>query len=494
MELCDVLEGIPYEIIQYGKKPVDVAGITIDSRKAREGFMFICISGLNADGHKFIEEAASLGATVAVCEHGDCDYPADITVVSVTSTRETLNSLAGNFYDHAVNRMRVIGVTGTNGKTSTTHFLESILAECGVNPGVIGTSGARTLTAGVASAVNIPYATSTTPDTIELHAIFAEMAKRGTEYVAMEVSSHALALQKVGEVKFALGIFTNLTQDHLDFHVNMQNYLEAKARLFSLCAVGLINADAEQSAAEYIKNNAAAKIKTFAIDNEADFKAENLTLSPTGISFELSLDEKKVKFALNIPGRFSAYNALAAVSAAITLGFPPDKVAAGLAKVENVPGRIQPIENSRGFNVFVDYAHSPDGLKNIINAVKEFTKGRVITVFGCGGNRDPIKRPIMGKICGELSDFCVITSDNPRNEVPERIIEAAEVGIKQTDCEYIKITDRREAIFKAIGLAKKGDSVIIAGKGHEDYQEFENNRRVRFDDAETAKEALICAE
>ncbi|MDR0958385.1 MAG: UDP-N-acetylmuramyl-tripeptide synthetase, partial [Clostridiales bacterium] len=281
MELCDVLENIDYEVIQYGKKPIDLLGVTIDSRKVKDGFMFVCISGANFDGHDYINSAAELGATAVVCERRDILFPPDITVALVPDTRKALNKLAENFYERAVCRMRVIGVTGTNGKTSTTYLLEASLAEAGIRTGVIGTSGARTNE----GKIDIPYATSTTPDTLELHAIFAEMAKRGAEYAVMEVSSHALALDKVIGLNFAAAIFTNLTQDHLDFHGTMENYLEAKSKLFSLCQIGIINND--DPSAEYIKQHATCKIKTFSIKNESDYKAENVILTEAGVSFDL---------------------------------------------------------------------------------------------------------------------------------------------------------------------------------------------------------------
>jgi len=481
MELCDVLENVEYEIIQYGKKSLDILGVTIDSRNVGEGFVFVCISGFNSDGHDFIESAANNGATVVVCQREDVHFPPDITAVLVKSTRHALNTLAGNFYGNPAKRMRIIGVTGTNGKTSVTYFLEKILEECGYTVGIIGTSGI----VAKGEVLNIKYKTSTTPDTIELHAIFAEMAMRGVNYVLMEVTSHALALDKVGSVSFDAGIFTNFTQDHLDFHKTMENYLKAKASLFDICALGIINAD-DVASAGFLKEYARIDMLSYGINN-GDYLAKNIEFSAEGTSFDVEHNGITSRFTLNVPGRFTLYNALACIATALEINMPLEKVISGVSKITGVPGRLQSVSNKRGISVIIDYAHTPDAIENIIKTVREFTKGRIITLFGCGGDRDREKRPIIGKISGKLSDFCVLTSDNPRNEVPENIIEEIEKGIITTGTDYIKETDRKKAIFAALEMAKSGDSVILAGKGSEDYQEFENGRRVHFDDVETVR-------
>ena len=488
MELCDVLENVEYEIVQYGKKPLDILGVTIDSREAKEGFVFVCITGFNTDGHDYIQSAADNGATVVVSERRDVSFPPDVTAVYVKSSRNSLNTLAGNFYGNPARRMRIVGVTGTNGKTSVTYFLEKILEECGYTVGIIGTSGIIAK----GEALDIKYKTSTTPDTVELHAVFAAMALRGVNYVLMEVTSHALALDKVGSVSFEAGIFTNLTQDHLDFHKTMGNYLGAKAKLFDKCLIGIINEDDHDSAG-FLKEYAGKRISMFSYGiNGGGFAAKNVVFSAEGTEFDVERNGETNHFRLNVLGRFNLYNALACIAAAAEMKMPMEKIVSGVEKISGVAGRLQNVRNDREISIIVDYAHTPDALENIIRTVREFTAGRVITMFGCGGDRDNKKRSIMGKIAGDLSDFVVLTSDNPRNEVPERIIEEIEKGIVPTGTGYVKIANRKSAIVEALNMAKSGDSVVLAGKGSEDYQEFENGRKIHFDDVETAKEAICC--
>lgn len=482
MYLSEFLNDMDFNIIQGEDQYIE--SITIDSRKAEEGSLFICIKGITSDGHDYIEKAVENGAKAIICDKQSEQYPDGLTVVLVKDSREALNYIAGNFYGNPQESLVIIGVTGTNGKTSTTYFLETILKIDGRKCGVIGTSG---VTAD-GTPLDVSYATSTTPDTIELYAIFAEMKKRGITHILMEVSSHALELKKVDGIKFEAGIFTNLTQDHLDFHKTFENYAKAKAKLFKMSRWGIINAD--DGSYEKIIVNSTCENVTYSIDKYSEYRAYNIKYSQSGSSFDLRIFGDEFSFILNIPGKFSIYNALAAIVTCINLGVSVRTIIYGISNIQNVAGRIQPIPNTKGFNVFVDYAHTPDGLDNIIKAVKSFTEGRVITLFGCGGDRDTAKRPIMGRIAGELSDICIITSDNPRSEDPDAIIEHIEKGIMETGCEYIKRADRRAAIFKAVKIAKQGDSVIIAGKGHEDYQEFENKRRIHFDDATVAKEAL----
>jgi UDP-N-acetylmuramoyl-L-alanyl-D-glutamate--2,6-diaminopimelate ligase len=331
----------------------------------------------------------------------------------------------------------------------------------------------------------MPFATSTTPDTIELYQILRAMADAGAKYVVMEVSSHALALHKVASLNFEIGLFTNLSQDHLDFHGTMENYRLAKAGLFDLCLKGIVNHDDETK--DFLLEYAVlCDMRTYGL-NGGDYHALDPVLRYDGVSYTIQGQAVDIP----IPGKFTIYNTLCAFAAARELGFKACDIAKALAKQKGVDGRIQNIPNDRGFSVIVDYAHSPDGLENIITSCQEFTKGRIITVFGCGGDRDALKRPLMGEMAGKLSDFCIITSDNPRNEDPLKIINQVAEVLAQTDCCYDSIIDRKEAIFAAIAIARPGDCIIIAGKGHENYQEFENGRRIDFDDAQIAKEALL---
>ncbi|MCL2753626.1 MAG: UDP-N-acetylmuramoyl-L-alanyl-D-glutamate--2,6-diaminopimelate ligase, partial [Defluviitaleaceae bacterium] len=395
--------------------------------------------------------------------------------------RVELSRVAKVFYGDPAGGMKLVGITGTNGKTSTTSFVEHILLSAGKRVGAIGTLGVRL----DGKPLDMPFATSTTPDTIELFAIIRAMSDAGCEYLVMEVSSHALALHKVSELRFDVGIFTNLSQDHLDFHGTMENYRHAKATLFNLCDVGIINHDDDMR--DFLLDFApdSCKMLTYGMDG-GNYHATDCILQSSGVSYII----KGQEIAVPIPGKFTIYNTLAAYGASLALGLDAKIVRDALANMQGVGGRIQSIPNNRGISVIVDYAHTPDGLENIITACRGFTKGRVITVFGCGGDRDPIKRPIMGEMAGRLSDFCIITSDNPRNENPADIIDQVEQGMLQTSCEYQKIIDRQKAIFAAIAMAKADDCVIIAGKGHETYQEFENGRREDFDDAKIAQHAL----
>ncbi|MDR1209184.1 MAG: UDP-N-acetylmuramoyl-L-alanyl-D-glutamate--2,6-diaminopimelate ligase [Clostridiales bacterium] len=461
----------------------EITSLTIDSRRVVPGALFVAIPGLSDDGHDFIGQAVSGGAAAVLCERADA-APDGVPSAVCEDSRAALARVAAEFFGHPEKKLRVVGVTGTNGKTSVTYFLSAIWKEAGRQTGVIGTAGAS---AGD-SAIPVAYATSTTPDTIELFEIFAEMVKRGVTDVFMEVTSHALALRKTVGIDFAVGIFTNLTQDHLDFHGSFENYLAAKTELFRSSAVSVANAD--DPAFGRISASARGRVYGYSIDAPSDFRALDAEYSAAGSTFGLSVLGDIYAFRLAIPGRFAVYNALAAVAAAIVSGLSVRTAAEGAAELSGVPGRIQPIPNRLGFGVFVDYAHTPDGLENIIKAARGFTAGRVITLFGCGGDRDRAKRPIMGRIAGELSDFAVLTSDNPRSEDPDAIIDEALAGLAKTGRGYLREPDRRAAIMAAIAMARPGDSVVIAGKGHENYQEFENKRRIHFDDAEEAAAAI----
>lgn len=482
MRLSDLLENVEYRLIS-GDIDTDITSLTIDSRKAAAGSLFVCIKGFTSDGHKYIPSAVKNGCTAVLCEE-ETELPDGITAVFVPGgSREALAKIAPAFYGDPSSKFRLIGVTGTNGKTSSTYFMESILRVLGRKTGVIGTVGVTV----DGKKLDVEFATSTTPDTIELQAIFAKMAEEGVDDVIMEVSSHGLELRKVDGSHFDTCIFTNLTQDHLDFHKTMENYCAAKARLFGMCKNGILNAD-DKWCAE-IRKAASCNVTTFGMDTEADLKAYNIEYFMDRADFTVDIDGVPVGFELHVPGRFSVYNALGVIGAALALGISKEDIQKGIARVKGVPGRIQNIPNSGGINVIVDYAHTPDGVENILNAVREFTKGRIITVFGCGGDRDRTKRPVMGEIAGRLSDICFVTSDNPRSEEPIDILHDIEPGIKKATDSYTLVVDRRDAIFAAVNEAKTGDSVVIAGKGHEDYEIFKD-KVIHFDDAEVASEAL----
>lgn len=482
MKLTDILAGVDGKLIN-GKTDIDINAMTIDSRKAGEGVLFVAIVGMTVDGHKFIPSAYEKGTIAVITEHEIENIPDDMTVYQVESARDALAVMAANFYNSPCKELNMIGVTGTNGKTSTTYFIESVLNYIKRKTAVIGTVEIRI----GGKKREIEFATSTTPDTIELNQMLRIMADEKCNDVIMEVSSHSLELKKVKDIDFKVGIFTNLTQDHLDFHKTMENYCAAKAKLFTMCEYGVVNVDDEW--ADKIMETATCKMLTYSIEKQSDLQAKDIEYLMDRVHFTVNIKGEDVRFELMVPGRFSVYNALAAIGAMVSMGVDTADIKAGINNIKGVPGRIQNIPNDKGFNVIVDYAHTPDGLENIINAVREFTKGRIITVFGCGGDRDRTKRPIMGRIVAELSDIPVITSDNPRSEEPEAILKEVEAGVKPVTCKYEMIVDRKAAIKKAVEIAEKGDSIIIAGKGHENYQILKD-KTIHFDDAEVAAEIL----
>lgn len=483
MILKELIKNLKY-IKLIGNENIEISHLTIDSRKVKKGSMYGAIKGFNVDGHKFIKNCIENGASLIVCEDLE-DFCIDdnVAILQVENTRKALAIIAKNFYNNPTKNINLIGVTGTNGKTSTTYFLEQILLEYKKTVGIIGTIEIREN----GKKMEFDFSTSTTPDTIELNELFSTMVSDNIDNIVMEVSSHALELHKVEGCNFNIGIFTNLTQDHLDMHKSMENYLNAKSKLFGMCKVGIINID-DKYAKDIIKN-ASCKVFTYSIEKESDLQAINIQYFMDRVTFDVKINDKVESFILNIPGRFSVYNALSVIGACLMQNIPIDIIKEGIKNIEGVPGRIQTIPNNKGFNVIVDYAHTPDGLDNIIKAVREFTKGRVITIFGCGGDRDRKKRPIMAEISANLSDYTIITSDNPRSEVPESIIDEIETGIKPITNNYEKITGRREAIYRGVSIAKANDSIIIAGKGHEDYEIFAD-KIIHFDDTEVAKEAL----
>jgi len=478
MKLKDIFVDMKFES---NAGEVEVTGICIDSRKIAPGDLYVCIEGIQVDGHNFAADTVERGAVAVLHKKGKRGL-GDISVpkIATEDTRLALAFVCKKFFSDPSKDMKLIGITGTNGKSSTVAFVEEILRTQGENVGAIGTLGARMN----GEQMDIEFATSTTPDTIELYHMLAAMRNSDAKYVVMEVTSHALALHKVAALRFELGLFTNLTQDHLDFHGTMENYRAAKAKLFDLCNKGIINFDDDTR--DFLIKYAKIPMTTYGLAPDSDYYAADVVMGRNKVSYIIENDVVEIP----IPGKFTVYNTLCAYAAARELGFDAKSIAQAASSIGGVSGRIQSIPNHHGFTVIVDYAHSPDGLENIITSCREFTENRIITVFGCGGDRDNTKRPIMGEIAGRLSDFCIITSDNPRNENPDSIIAMVEEGLKPTGCGYEKITDRKDAIFAAISMANDEDCIIIAGKGHEDYQEFEGGRRIHFDDAEMAKQAL----
>ncbi len=479
MFLKQLLQDVTYTVLQ-GSDNKNVDAIIYDSRvKTQEG-LFIAIKGFQTDGHHYIDAAIANGCQTIVVEDAWQTDDETITVIQVTDTRKAMAKLAGNLYDQPSNRMDVVGVTGTNGKTSITFLLGQVLEYIGNRIGVIGTIENRI-------GETVLKSQHTTPESADLQKLFNQMCESGVSHCLMEVSSHALELARVDETAFKVGIFTNLTQDHLDFHKTMAAYAEAKAKLFKQCAVGIINNDSPYAA--QMMQDATCTLYTYGIDKEADYRATDIVITASGVSYKLTTAQGVYDVKIPIPGKFTVYNTLAVIAAASALGLSMEVILEALQTVKGVPGRIQSFAAPQGYTVIVDYAHTPDGLENVLQAITQFAKGKIITVFGCGGDRDNTKRPIMGEVAARYSDYAVITSDNPRSEDPISILEQVEVGVKVAHTPYTKIEDRKQAIYHALKMAQADDVVLIAGKGHENYQILKQ-RIIHFDDSEVVQEFI----
>lgn len=482
MKLKELLANLEYEVLK-GSLDIGIDTVAYDSRKVIKGSMFICISGFKMDGHTFIQQAIENGAKGIIVEKDiPIDLGCDVTFVRVNDTRKAMSIIASNYYNYPSKHFDLVGVTGTNGKTTTVFLIEHILKKLGRHTGLIGTIENHI-------GDKIIPASRTTPESLDLQNLFADMRNASVDSVVMEVSSHALDLDRVLGAQFDIGVFTNLTLDHLDYHKTMEHYLRAKTKLFKMCKNAVINIDDEAS--DYIIREAnSEQIYTYSTeDNQADFYAKDIELSAQGVDFTLVFQNQEHKVHYGTPGKFSVYNALAAIATCYVMEIPLHHIVKALVSIKGVKGRFQTVVSPKGYSVIVDYAHAPDGLLNVLKAVNEFAKGRIITVFGCGGDRDKSKRPIMGKIAGESSDFSVIVSDNPRSEDPETIINEIEVGMIETECPYTKIIDRKEGIHFALTMAEEDDVVLIAGKGHETYQEI-GDKIIHFDDVEVVEEFI----
>lgn len=478
MNLEEILKGIKYELVK-GSLDLKIREIQYDSRKVKSGDLFVCIEGYSTDGHKYVNNAVNSGATVVICSKTMENLPS-CTVIKTEDTRKALALAAANYYNNPSDKLKVIGITGTNGKTTSTFMIKSILEAEGYKVGLLGTI------ANYIGDRKIP-AHRTTPESLELQKLFAEMIVEGVNYCIMEVSSHSLYLNRVYGVEFCEAMFTNLTRDHLDFHKTFENYYNAKLMLFKNTLNSVINIDDEYG--ERVYKDSEGKKSSYAIDKDANVKASCLHMHSRGVEFEITYKNETEHINLNIPGRYNVMNALGSAAACLGEGINLTTVKRGLEGMLCVPGRCEIVtrDYNLGYEIIVDYAHTPDALENILKTVREFTKGRVISVFGCGGDRDNTKRPIMGKIGTELSDVAVITSDNPRSENPMSIIKEITVGIEKNN--YTVVENRREAIKKAIEMVKKDDVIVVAGKGHEDYQIL-RDKTIHFDEREIISEII----
>ena len=462
-----------------GADAMEIAGLAYDSRRVTAGALFFCVKGEHSDGHDFAAQAVRDGAVALVVER---PLSLGVPEVVVPSVRATMAPVAARFYGDPSARLRVVGVTGTNGKTTTAYLVRALLEAVGERCGLLGTI--TSVVAGVERPV-----TRTTPEAIELQGDFREMLDGGEQACAMEVSSHALELGRVDGIHFAGAIFTNLTQDHLDFHAGMEEYFQAKRRLFvkrEPPRVCVLNADDPYG--QRLAADLPAAV-TFAIEHEADYRARNVQMDSSGCRFSLETPRGERSVALPLPGRFNVSNALAALAATHAMGAELDALVAALERGVSVPGRFEPVREGQDFSVLVDYAHTPDSLENVLRAARELARGRVVCVFGAGGDRDRGKRPLMGEIAARLADVVVVTSDNPRSESPEAIVKEIMEGIAAKGAVQVEV-DRRAAIVQAIALARTRDVVVIAGKGHEQGQEFAGGRKLPFDDVTVAREAL----
>ena len=443
------------------KMDMEITSVVYDSRKVTPGSLFVAITGFTTDGNKYIPMAMEKGVAVVVTAQPQGD---DVPHIQVESDRLALAQLGENFYNHPGASMEIIGITGTNGKTSSTLLLKHILEQTtGAKVGLIGTME------NMIGSQSIP-AERTTPESFELQGLLAQMRDAGCTYVIMEVSSHAITLDRVAGLHYAVGAFTNLTEDHLDFHKTMQAYCDAKAELFRRCDKAVANLDDEWF--ERMTQNATCQLLTTSVKGSADLRAENLELLSNGVSFTAVYGDEQVTVNLPIPGKFTVYNALTVLGCALQLGISLPDAAAAMGSAKGVKGRVEVVPTpGKDYTILIDYAHTPDGLENVLTAVKGYCKGRLIVVFGCGGDRDPVKRPIMGRIGVELADYAIITSDNPRTEDPLKIIQDILKGVDSTKTTYEIIENRPKAIHRAMDIGRKNDIIVLAGKGHETYQE-----------------------
>ncbi|MEE8074693.1 MAG: UDP-N-acetylmuramoyl-L-alanyl-D-glutamate--2,6-diaminopimelate ligase [Candidatus Binatia bacterium] len=506
MQLKNLLEADEFEET-HGSLDRTVDGLAYDSREVRRGYVFFAVRGLCADGHNFVAQAVERGAAAVVVERR-VSVSQDVAYVRVRNVRSTMGKWAASFYDHPSRRMVLVGVTGTNGKTTITYLLESIFLAAGMSCGVIGTINYRYRD-------RISPAPYTTPESVDLQALLAKMARAGVQSLGMEVSSHALEMERVRGIEFDGGLFTNLSRDHLDFHEDMGRYFLTKARLFSdylpespkTRKFAVIHGDGPWGGQllERVRRSS-LEVVSYGLGSEWDIHVREFESDLDGVRGRIQVRDQILDFSTGLIGEANLENILGAVGVGFALGLPMSQISEGIALLDSVPGRLERIRNGLGITVLVDYAHTPDALERMLHALRPLTRGRLIALFGCGGDRDRGKRPLMGEIAARLTDLVVLTSDNPRTEEPVRIIEEVEEGIRKAgkkkfqisnfksqnrggDMGYYVEPDRRASIRLALRLARAGDLLLIAGKGHEDYQ-IMGQRRIRFDDREVVRQEL----
>ena len=478
MKLHDLLKEVPTVQIN-APEELEITGICYDSRAVKPGNIFVAITGFSLDGHAYIPSAVEKGAACVICEQPP---QVEIPYVQVEFSRYALSRISANWFGRPAEQMTMVAVTGTNGKTSTTYLLKAVLEKgLGAKVGLIGTNQNMI-------GQEVLETERTTPESLELQKLFRQMLDAGCTHVVMETSSHALYGGRVHGIRFDTAIFTNLTQDHLNFHITMENYCDAKAILFQNCRAAVCNAD--DSWTPRILKDADCERLFYSVREPSNLKAEDVELAADHVAFTAVMGEQRVPVRVNIPGGFMVYNTLDVLGAAVKLGVPLETAAAALADVPGVKGRVEVVPTpGKDYTILIDYAHTPDGLENVLKSVRGFAKGRTVAVFGCGGDRDRTKRPQMGRIAAELADFAVVTSDNPRTEDPNAIIAEILPGMEGFDTPYVVVENRSEAIRWAMDHALPNDVIVLCGKGHETYQEI-GHEKIHLDEREVVAEHL----
>lgn len=473
MKLSHLIKGLDVKQI-YNENDVEITGIHYNSKEITKGNLFVAIEGFVSDGHNYVSSAVQNGAAAILAQK--YTEGIDVPQIIVENSRVAQAQVCATFFDNPSKKFTLIGITGTNGKTTCTYLIKHILESSGKKVGLIGTNqnmiGSKVIDTG-----------RTTPDAFDLQKLFADMAKENMDCVIMEVSSHALELSRVHCCEFDAAGFTNLTQDHLDFHITMENYAAAKEKLFAMSKNAIINIDDKYGNA--MSQRTTCNTITYGINGDCHLRAKDIHLGKDGVAFTVG----DTRFELPIPGDFSVYNALCAIGITHSLGIKLHDIAKALSTADGVKGRAEVVRTDTDYTVMIDYAHTPDGIENILKTVRGFAKGRVVVLFGCGGDRDNTKRPIMGETAGRLADFCIITSDNPRSEDPMSIISMIEPALKDTGTPYVVIENRRSAIEYALKNAQKDDVIVLAGKGHETYQILADGK-IHFDEREVIRDIL----
>ena len=474
MKLYELIDGIEETKLE----DTEISFITDDTRKVVAGCIFVCVKGGSFDGHTAAAEMLEKGAAAVICER---DLGLGDRQIIVDNSRKAYGRLCSAWFGHPEKKLKMIGVTGTNGKTTITNVIKHILMSAGHKTGLVGT---------IRNEIGdeVLHTENTTPMAYDLMELFDKMVKAGCEYVVMEVSSFGLVQNRIGSSWFDIAVFTNLTQDHLDYHKDMEDYYQAKKMLFDICDTALCNID------DYYGRRLFSEIScnklSFSIKGNADVYADGIKIKSTGSSFWFCKGDKSYLVNMRMPGAFNVSNITAAIAVCLKAGIPMDKIIGAVGAYNGVKGRCEVIPTGRDFTVICDYAHTPDAVENILRSVKEYTEGRLICLFGCGGNRDAAKRPKMAVAAAKYADRLVVTSDNPRNEDPEQIIKEILTGLSDSTVPYDVVTDRKEAIFHALKIAEKGDIIVLAGKGHEDYQILAGMKHIHFDEREIVAEGL----